>query len=95
MNRGIPEDAIRTGIGARVDVASGLSIPVQRLDSVRHTISERLGSIAARAAIAGRCRTCDANLQREPKQGSRALEERRVSAQPAASGGLWDPDSAA
>ena len=43
MNRGIPADAIHTGIGARVDVASRLSIPVQRLDSGRHAISARLG----------------------------------------------------
>jgi hypothetical protein len=43
MNRGIPADAIRTDIGARVDVASRLSIPVQRLDSGRHTISAGLG----------------------------------------------------
>ena len=47
MNRGIPADAIRTGIGARVDVASRLSIPVQRLDSGRHTISAGLGSASA------------------------------------------------
>jgi hypothetical protein len=43
MNRGIPADAVRTGIGARVDVASRLSLPVQRLDSGRHTISAGLG----------------------------------------------------
>ena len=43
MNTGIPADDNPTGIGARVDVASRLAIPVQRLDSGRHTISAGLG----------------------------------------------------